>query len=58
MVLETRQPDAFAITFTLLGAATVAVALRTILRLKLRQFHFGERCVQLSTISAHEILLT
>jgi hypothetical protein len=42
MALETRQPTAFAITFIILGAATVAVALRTFLRVKLRQFRLGE----------------
>lgn len=41
MSLETRQPDAFAITFVFLGLATIAVALRTAVRAILRQFHWG-----------------
>lgn len=41
MSLETRQPDAFAITFVFLGLATLAVALRTAVRTTLRQFHWG-----------------
>lgn len=41
MIVENRQFDAFAITFSFLGAATVTVVLRIVSRLKLGHFHWG-----------------
>ena len=42
MARETRQPVAFAITFVVLGLATIAVFLRIALRVRLGQFHLDD----------------
>jgi len=42
MARETRQPAALAITFVILGLATVVIFLRIALRVRLGQFHLGK----------------
>lgn len=52
MALESRQPEAFAITFVFLGLATITVALRTASRAMLRQFRWGKLYPILALIDA------
>lgn len=52
MALESRQPEAFAITFVFLGLATFTVALRTASRAMLRQFRWGKLYPTLALIVA------